>query len=67
MSEKKSKKTKPSNNGEVKAPKIVEDGNKYTHITRQLDQEKIDILSDRTEKLLKSNTILRWVGGWGSG
>jgi hypothetical protein len=29
------------------------------YVSRQLDQEKIDILTDRIEKLLKSNNILR--------
>lgn len=32
---------------------------KASYVARQLDQEKISVLSDRVEKLLKSNTILR--------
>ena len=32
---------------------------KAAYVARQLDQEKISVLSDRVDKLLKSNTILR--------
>ena len=44
----------------AKLSKLAEEkASKSLHIARQLDQEKIDILSERIEKLLRSNNTLR--------
>ena len=44
----------------TKLSKLAEEkSSKSLHIARQLDQEKINILSERIERLLKSNNILR--------
>lgn len=61
MAEKATKTSKLSDDKQTsKMTKLAEEKSaKSLHIARQLDQEKIDVLSDRIEKLLKSNGILR--------
>jgi phenylalanyl-tRNA synthetase alpha subunit len=61
MAEKATKTSKLSEDKQAsKQSKLAEEkASKSLHISRQLDQEKIDVLTDRIEKLLKSNGILR--------
>ena len=61
MSAKKSSKDAAASAAPEDRKATAKDGadEKAAYVARQLDQEKIVVLTDRVEKLLKSNTILR--------